>query len=173
MNLMTVIAVYAAISKELGLPLRFPGTPVAYGSLFEVTEAELLAKAMVWAATDEATANEAFNITNGDFFRWKYLWPQFAQFFGMEYAEPQTLSLTEFMADKEPVWNAMVAKYELQPYRFQEIASWGFGDGSFRLDYDLMSDTGKARRAGFPASVESGAMFLRLFADFRRDKIIP
>ena len=30
MNLTMVIAVYAAISKELGLPLRFPGRPGAY-----------------------------------------------------------------------------------------------------------------------------------------------
>lgn len=30
MNLVIVIAVYAAISKELGRPLRFPGKPSAY-----------------------------------------------------------------------------------------------------------------------------------------------
>ena len=30
MNLTTVIAVYAAISRELGLPLRFPGSEAAY-----------------------------------------------------------------------------------------------------------------------------------------------
>ena len=173
MNLLAVIAVYAAICKELGLPLRFPGTPGAYQALFEVTDADLLARAMAWAATDERAANEAFNITNGDFFRWKYLWPKFAAFFGMAYAEPQTLPLAEFMGDKEPLWNAMVAKYGLQPYRFQDLVSWGFGDSSFRLDYDLMSDTGKARRAGFGAAVQSEAMFLRLFAQLRQDKIIP
>jgi hypothetical protein len=34
MNLLMVIAVYAAISKELGLPLRFPGTEAAYRALY-------------------------------------------------------------------------------------------------------------------------------------------
>ena len=32
MNLAMVIAVYASMSKELGLPLRFPGKPGAYDS---------------------------------------------------------------------------------------------------------------------------------------------
>ena len=50
MNIMTVIAVYAAISKELGLPLRFPGKPGAYNAVYQVTDSEHLARAMVWAA---------------------------------------------------------------------------------------------------------------------------
>lgn len=56
MNLAMVIAIYASISKELGLPLRFPGKPGAYHSLLEMTDAELLAKATVWAATDSQLA---------------------------------------------------------------------------------------------------------------------
>ncbi|MFD2353401.1 SDR family oxidoreductase [Nonomuraea ferruginea] len=40
MNLAMVIAVYAAVSKELGLPLRFPGRPGAYDKLLEMTDAE-------------------------------------------------------------------------------------------------------------------------------------
>ena len=51
MNLALVIAVYATMSKELGVPLRFPGKPGAYTSLIEMTDAGLLAEATVWAAT--------------------------------------------------------------------------------------------------------------------------
>ena len=80
MNLVMVIAVYASISKELGIPLRFPGKSGAYSSLLEMTDAGLLAKATVWAATDERCANQAFNITNGDLFRWNELWPKIAQY---------------------------------------------------------------------------------------------
>jgi nucleoside-diphosphate-sugar epimerase len=49
MNLGMSIAVYAAISKELGLPLRFPGTEKTYGILYQITSAEILAKATRWA----------------------------------------------------------------------------------------------------------------------------
>jgi hypothetical protein len=52
MNLAMVMAVYAAISKELGLPLRFPGKPGAYAALAQVTDAGLLARATTWATTE-------------------------------------------------------------------------------------------------------------------------
>ena len=51
MNLAVAIAIYASISKELGLPLRFPGKPGAYDRLLEMTDAGLLAQATIWAAT--------------------------------------------------------------------------------------------------------------------------
>ncbi len=88
MNLAMVIAVYATISKELGLPMRFPGKPGAYNKLLEMTDAGLLAKATVWAATDPRCANQAFNITNGDLFRWEELWPKLAAWFKLETAPP-------------------------------------------------------------------------------------
>lgn len=45
MNLLMCIAIYAVITRELGLPLRFPSTPRAYDALIPITDAELLAKA--------------------------------------------------------------------------------------------------------------------------------
>ena len=53
MNMATVIAVYASLCRELGLPLRFPGSTQTYHFIMEMTDAELLAKAMVWAATND------------------------------------------------------------------------------------------------------------------------
>lgn len=47
MNLLTVIAVYAAISKELGIPLRFPGTEAAYRALYQVSSADTTGEAGV------------------------------------------------------------------------------------------------------------------------------
>ena len=38
MSILPAIAVYAAISKELGWPLRFPGKPGAYDTIYQVTE---------------------------------------------------------------------------------------------------------------------------------------
>ncbi|KAI7249743.1 hypothetical protein KC345_g11722, partial [Hortaea werneckii] len=131
MNLAMVIAVYASISKELGLPLRFPGKPGAYHSLLEMTDAGLLAQATVWAATDSRCANQAFNITNGDLFRWNELWPKLATFFGLEAAPPLPMSLAAVMEDKEPLWNRMVEKYGLEGNSYRDVSSWGFGDFVF------------------------------------------
>jgi len=43
----------------------------------------------------------------------------------------------------------------------------------FASDYDIISNTGNARRFGFQDSVDTEAMFLRVFAAFRRNRIIP
>ena len=80
MNLATVIAVYAALCKEMGLPFRFPGSAAAYHTVMEMTDAELLAKAIVWAGENDRCDGQAFNITNGDFNRWENIWPRLAEF---------------------------------------------------------------------------------------------
>ena len=173
MNLTLAIAVYAAISKALGLPLSFPGKPGAYTALYQCTDAALLAKAIAWMATEPGCANQAFNITNGDLIRWQYLWPKFADFFQMELAPPRHISLARSMADKGPIWDRIVAEHGLQSHRYQDIAAWGYPQGVFDSDYDIVSDTGKARRFGFNDSVDTEEMFLRMFTDFRRDRVIP
>ncbi|WP_336776188.1 SDR family oxidoreductase [Paenibacillus sp. MMO-58] len=173
MNLAMVIAVYASMSKELGLPLRFPGKPGAYHSLLEMTDANLLARATVWAATDERCANQAFNITNGDLFRWNELWPKIAAYFGLETAPPLPMSLEVVMADKEPLWNAMVDKYDLQKIGYKDVSSWRFGDFVFSWDYDFFADGSKARRFGFHDYIDTEKMFMDIFEDFRQRKVIP
>lgn len=173
MNLAMVIAIYASMSKELGLPLRFPGKPGAYNSLLEMTDANLLARATVWAATDKRCANQAFNITNGDLFRWNELWPKIAAYFEIETAPPLPMSLEVVMADKEPLWNAMIDKYGLEEISYQDVSSWHFGDFVFGWDYDFFADGSKARRFGFHDFIETEKMFMDLFEDFRRRKIIP
>ena len=90
MSLLMVIAVYAAISKELGLPLRFPGTEAA---LYQITSADILARATAWAGETEEAENEIFNITNGDYFRWQFMWPRIARMFEMDVAEPVPMPL--------------------------------------------------------------------------------
>ncbi len=172
MSLIMVLAVYAAISKELGLPLRFPGTPDCYGRLAQVTDAALLARASAWAA-NAAPPNQAYNVTNGDLFRWNQIWPRLAKMFDMEVGTQQTIRLTEFMADKAPVWQRVVEKHGLVGTPYEVAASWGFGDFVFRCDFDVISSTTKLRQAGFSDIEDSEAMFARHFAELRRRRIIP
>jgi nucleoside-diphosphate-sugar epimerase len=171
MSIVPVIAVYAAMRKALGLPLAFPGK--AWSSLYQVTESAHFADAALWAATEPRCANQAYNITNGDYFRWQHVWPKIAAVFDMPAAPPQPHALVEFMADKAPLWDAMVAQHGLQPYRFEQIAAWPFGDYVFNCDWDVMSSVTKSRLHGFHAVVDSEAMFERLLARFRAERIVP
>ncbi|WP_276117926.1 SDR family oxidoreductase [Pararhizobium qamdonense] len=173
MNLAMVIGLYAAMSKELGLPLRFPGKPGAYDTLLEMTDAGLLARATVWAATHPQCANQAFNITNGDLFRWNEMWPKIARFFDMETAAPLPMSLHGVMADKAALWQAMKEKYRLADHPYEAVSSWGFGDAVFSWNYDFFADGSKARRLGFHDYVQTDEMFLSVFREMRAQRIIP
>jgi nucleoside-diphosphate-sugar epimerase len=173
MNMATVIAIYASLSRELGLPLRYPGSARAYCALMEMTDADLLAKAAAWAAESDRCDGEAFNITNGDFHRWENLWPRLAEFFRLPLAPPLRLPLTQFMADKESLWRAMVQRYGLLDYSFRDAAAWPFGEAVFNIEYDVMSDTTKARRFGFQEVVDTEEMLLRQMHNFQEMRFIP
>jgi len=173
MSILPAIAVYAAISKELGLPLRFPGKPGAYTSLYQVTESSHFANATLWAATEPRCGLEAFNITNGDYFRWHNLWPRIAEVFDMPAGEPQTISLVQHMGDKADLWRAMTDKHRLKPFDYDKLVAWPFADYVFGCDWDVMSDITKSRRFGFHDVVDSEEMFTRLLRRFRQERIVP
>ncbi len=173
MNLLTVIAVYASISKELGIPLRFPGTLDAYRALYQVSSADILAEATDWAGTADTARNEIFNVTNGDYFRWQHMWPRIARMFDMESADPIPIPLATYMADKGPFWERMVEKYGLEPIPYDKVASWPFGDFIFASGFDNISSTIKARQAGFQACIDTEDMFREHFHELRILKVIP
>jgi len=173
MNMATVLAVYAVLCKEMRLPFRFPGSPKTYLTIMEMTDAELLAKAAVWAGVTDQCDGQAFNITNGDFNRWTNLWPRLADYFKLDYAPPQRLPLTQFMSDKDQLWNRLVKKHGLLEYTFQQAVSWPFGEAIFNIEYDIMSDTTKSRCYGFLEWVDTEEMLYRLFDQFQKMRFIP
>jgi hypothetical protein len=99
MNLISVIGVYAAICREMGLPLRFPGLEQVYRALYQVTSADILASATVWAGETEAAQNQIFDVTNGDTLRWQHMWPPIAKTFDMDIADTVPFSLSTYLAD--------------------------------------------------------------------------
>ncbi len=173
MNLAMVIAVYATISKQVGLPLRFPGTEAAYRTLYQVTSADILASATVWAGTHDAARDQIFNITNGDYFRWQHMWPRIARMFDIEVADPIPTPLTVYMQDKAQLWDEIVHKYNLQPIPYSQLVSWAFGDFIFNSGFDNISSTIKARRAGFHDCIDTEDMFRKLFARLRETRRFP
>ena len=173
MNLMTGIACYAAISNELGLPLRWPGSAGFYDRLYQFIDVDLLAEAMVWAATTPGAANEAFNITNGDLFRWRQLWPRIAEFFEMAFADPQPIPIAATMADKGALWDQMVAEHGLKPYPLDDIVNWAYLDMALNNDIDQMSSLTKIFKAGWTNVWDSEATITRQLQKLRDRKIIP
>jgi nucleoside-diphosphate-sugar epimerase len=173
LNLLSVVSVFAAISKELGLPLCWPGKPKAFHTIFQLTDAALLAQAAEWSAIADAAANEAFNITNGDYFRWEHLWPQIAEAFDMTAGEPRPIDLIDMMRDKADLWSEMVQRHGLRETTFADAANWAFGNYVFGNEWDILSATTKARGAGFHECLDSEMRFVEQLRGLRAEKFVP
>lgn len=173
MNLVMVMAVYASLSKALGLPLRHPGSEANANTLYNVTDSGLVARASMWMAQEETAANEAFNITNGDIFRWRDLWPAVARYFEMELAPPQKIDLPVMMADKADLWTDLTQRHGLRKISYTELVNWNFGNHIFTPQHDIILSTTKIRQRGFSEIQDTPEMFLRQFGQLRNQKIIP
>ena len=95
----------------------------------DVTDARLLAKHIVWAANSVSAQNEAFNVVNGDVFRWSWLWPRLARWFGVNVGWEGTRVPAETeMAGMAEVWSRIAKKYKLVESEFDRIAMPWFID---------------------------------------------
>lgn len=172
-NLMTVIAAYATVMKALGEPLYFPGDAATYDALTFTTDVGLLNRAMLWASTDPRAANQAFNIGNGDAFRWNWMWPRVAGMFGMPAGPVRPMCLVEFMADKAGLWDELQRRHQLAATDLFRLAPWGYADTVFSRHWDNAISTVKANRHGFTEMIDSEDMMRRIFEEFRARRVIP
>ena len=173
LNIISVVGAYATIMRELGLPLKFPGSPKAFSVVYQATDARLLCRAIRWAFENPRCENQAFNITNGDFFRWENLWPRIASHFGMEVGRLQDVQLQKVMAGKGSFWNAIIVRHGLRRTVLEEFVTWSFGDYVFHTEWDVMASTTKARQFGFGDCLDTEEMFLEILKQLQDEKIIP
>ena len=174
MNMVAAIGVHAAVLRELGQPLRFPGQG---GFVTEATDARLLARAILWAGNEPRCAGEAFNITNGDILDWSALFPEFADHFQMPSAAPRPLQLSEAMPQHSAVWDRIVARHQLAPHAMEQLigASWQFADAVFGYHggQTTLLSTIKARQFGFADCIDTAAMFREHFAALQAQQVLP
>ena len=175
MNMAVTIAVYAALCKATGLPFYFPGHPTTYFGLNDVTDAHILAQQMVWAAEEPNAANEAFNIANGEVIRWRELWNDIADYFGLPAAEypGHHVPLKGMMADLDGTWDGLVVAHGLQPVSLRELDSSWFTDLDLGRPMECVNSLAKARRLGFTGFQDTRRSFFDVFDQLRQKRIIP
>ncbi|QJD97250.1 SDR family oxidoreductase [Mucilaginibacter robiniae] len=175
MNLGTTLAVYATICKETGRAFHFPGSGAQWNGLSDVTDARLLAEHLIWASTTEAARNQAFNVANGDVFRWSWLWKQLANWFGIEPVgfDGTIHPLEPEIAGDGPVWAEIAAKYSLKEPDLNRMASAWHTDLDLGRPIEVMSDMSKSRKLGFTVYQDTRDSFFDLFEKLRAEKLIP
>ncbi|MFG6403053.1 MULTISPECIES: SDR family oxidoreductase [unclassified Microbacterium] len=175
MNMGLTLAVYASICRDLGEPFVFPGSLTQWDSLTDMTDATVLAEQMLWAATSDAGSNEAFNVVNGDVFRWRWMWTRLAEYFGVEpvgpEAEPQPLE--QRMAGAQDVWQRIAAEHGLVEPDLSRVASWWHTDADLGRQLEVVTDISKSRLAGFSVHHRTVDSFTALFDRYRAEGLIP
>ncbi|KAJ4836232.1 mitochondrial peripheral inner membrane protein [Turnera subulata] len=176
MNLVGTLSAYAAICKHQGLPLLFPGTKSVWESYSIASDADLIAEHEIWACASPKAKNQAFNVHNGDYFRWKQLWKVLAEEFGIkEYGFKESekpLSLTELMKDKGPVWEEIVKKNNLKPTKLEEVGIWWFSDVMLGTD-TVTSSMNKSKEFGYVGFRDSAKSFDHWINQMKSHKIVP
>lgn len=172
-NMVSTLGAYAAISRERSDTLDFPGSERSYKSLTEITDGGLLARALLFIATSPSTRNEAFNVTNGDWFSWQEIWPELARSFSMKVGVPKPIRLVEWSRDKQSIWNAIVERDELLPFPLDRVANWAFADFFLGQDYDVASDTRKLYARGFREKLDSRDSILSILNSYKRLRVLP
>lgn len=175
MNMGTTLAVYASICKENGRKFIWPGSFAQWDGISDVTDARILAKQLVWASTTESAKNTAFNITNGDIFRWKWLWYRLADYFGVEAVgfENEIKPLEKEMQNDQEIWSKIVQKYDLKEENIERLSSAWHTDLDLGRPLEVMTDMTNSRKAGFTEFQNTEESFFDLFKKLKEGNIIP
>ncbi|HEX9227596.1 MAG TPA: NAD-dependent dehydratase, partial [Arthrobacter sp.] len=119
--------------------------------------------------------DEAYNIVNGDIFRWRRMWPALAAYFGVEPEgySGQPRPLEQQMLGREGVWADMAARHGLAEPQLARLASWWHTDGDLGRNLEVVTDMSKSRLAGFTGYRRTEDSFISLFDRCRADRLIP
>jgi len=176
MNIVAAIGAYAAIRRERGEPLGWPGGGryVNGGS-----DSRLIAQAAEFCMTHEIAANETYNVVNGDALTWHDLWGSIARHFGMEVGEPVPMRLADAMPAHEDVWARVVERHGLRRTGLAEMigASWQFTDRAFAAGLEHPPDSVlspiKLRRHGFAGCEDTEDRLLYWLDRMQAAKALP
>lgn len=177
MNTIPVIGVYAALCREEDVPFAYPGH-MAF--VREAVDVRLIGRAAVWAAQAPAARNEHFNLTNGEVFAWKDLWPSLAEHLGVELGPDRPTKLAEYLPSRAHVWNRIVEKHGLRRLSIEAIlgeshhsADLRFGYGLEELPPPVFVSTVKIKQAGFTDTYDTELAVKHWLTVLMQRKIIP
>jgi nucleoside-diphosphate-sugar epimerase len=175
MNMGTTLAVYATLCRETRRPFTFPGSMAQWEGLTDMTDARQLAAHLLWAAETQGAHDEAFNVVNGDIFRWQWMWSRIAEWFGVEAApfDGTVRPLEQQMAGDAALWREIAAREGLAEPELDRLASPWHTDADLGRPIEVVTDMSKSRRLGFTGYQATDDAFFDLFERLRADRLIP
>jgi nucleoside-diphosphate-sugar epimerase len=177
MDLIPPLGIYAAMLREQGRALDYPGGAARVAQAVDV---DLLARAVAWAGEAESARNEAFNVTNGDVFTWENIWPAISDALGMKPGKAVPLSMAnEYPKWIEP-WDALRRRHDLISPGLEEFVGLSFQYADYSMRHGQTEpgppsivSTVKINQAGFTEMMDTEAMFRKWFAEARGKRLLP
>src|ERR1700716_195509 len=177
MALIPPLGVYAAILREQGRALDYPGGAVRVSQAVDV---DLLARAIGWAGEADAARNEAFNVTNGDVFTWENVWPAIAQALDMKPGGAVPLSLAATYPQWITPWDVLRQKHDLISAGLEAFVGLSFQYADYSMRYGQTESgppsivsTVKINRCGFTAMMHTEDLFRKWFGHARSSRPLP
>jgi len=176
MNIIAAIGAYAAVMRDLGRPMAFPGGGRYINA---ATDSRLIARAAEFTATHEIAANETYNVVNGDMLVWHDIWDSIALRFGLKAGEPRPMNLAEEMPAYEEAWSRVVKRYGLRNVSLQGLigSSWQFTDRAFAQGLENPPDSVlsglKLRRHGFAECFDTEDSIHYWLERMQQEQLLP
>jgi len=177
MDLIPPLGVYAAMLREQGRALDYPGGAARVAQAVDV---DLLARAIAWSGEAEAARNEAFNVTNGDVFTWENIWPAIADALDMKPGQAVPLSLAKEYPNWIAPWDELRRKHNLIAPDLEAFVGLSFQYADYTMRYGQTQlgppsivSTVKINQAGFTEMMDTEAMFQKWFKQARAARLLP
>src|ERR1700682_1184043 len=177
MDLIPPLGVYAAMLREQGRALDYPGGAARVSQAVDV---DLLARAIAWSGEADAARNEAFNVTNGDVFTWENVWPTVAEALDMKPGNAVPLSLAQEYPKWVAPWEALRRKHNLISPDLEafvglsfQYADYSMRHGQTQSGPPSIVSTVKINQAGFTEMIDTEVMFQRWFRQARLQRLLP
>ncbi|HVZ07757.1 SDR family oxidoreductase [Rhodopila sp.] len=174
MNLIPALGVYAAVMKERGPVLPYPG---GAARVSQAVDADLLARAIAWAGEAPAARNETFNVTNGDVFTWPNVWSAIAEACGMRPGPAEPFSLRAITSAE---WERIRQRHALASPPLAEFVGLSMEYADYQMRFGqrepgrpAIVSTIKIMQAGFHDVIDTETMFRTWFSLFQRKRLLP
>jgi nucleoside-diphosphate-sugar epimerase len=174
MNLIPALGVHAAVMRERGPILPYPG---GAERVSQAVDADLLARAIGWAGEAAAAQDETFNVTNGDVFSWPNVWPAIADAVGMRTSPDEPFLLQSINRGD---WDRARQRYRLVSPALDDFVGLSLEYADYQMRYGhtdpgppAIVSTVKITQAGFHEVMDTELMFRKWFRVFQKKQLLP
>lgn len=189
MNSALTYALYILTCKKLGEKPGMPTNSVYWNGYDDCSYAPLIADLTIYVSTRPECKDQAFNVTNGDYFSWRYMWPRLTEYFGVQTSSEQDFdrsgmkigepfldtSLAEWATpDRRKAWELVCEEAGVPEAKSTwDAGTWQYQHWVFGRTWSATLSMSKVRKFGFAGYIDSFEAFTACFAKMKALKQLP